>query len=189
MLLPDGNPNKISDPSELQQYVVAAGQGGRGISPQDYTQMKSWFDKTPQGQALTANRKSVMDMAKSTLIQKSGNMGAADPIGQHALMQFTNYMQSQEQNAISQRQPVADLYNVNSKNFIGNQIKAFLPTPEERNNQLFGAYGQQAQGDQGGNGNPPPPEPRVKVLSPKGERLTIPKSQIGMLPKGFKLNE
>lgn len=136
MTLPDSAPNKISDPSQLQKYV------GKGLSTQDYDQLNTWFDKTPQGQVLTQNRKMLIDLAKSNLVKGGGIMGQPDPNGEYQLMQFTNALQNQEANLRSQNQPLTSLYDVNSPQFFGKQISNYRKTPEQLMQEQFGKPGQ-----------------------------------------------
>lgn len=178
MLSPDSDPNHISDPSQLQQYVA---QGK--LSPQDYQQMTSWFDKTPQGQTLTANRKQLLDLAKAKLVNSNTYFGQKDPDGQYNLMQFTNALQTKEADLRSQNQPVNQLYDVKSPNFFGNQIQSFVPDPQQKfRNQAAQGIGAPPpsvyQSIPGVPSVPPQQEPLVNMLGPKGEKVKVPKSQV-----------
>ncbi len=124
MHLPDNDPQKISDPSQLQDYV------GHGISVSDYSQLTSYFDKTPEGQVQMTNRKMLLDLAKSKLT-KSTLLGLADPNGQLKLMQFTNELQQKEAELRKQGKPSTSLYDVSSPDFFGKQLDKYTANPQQ----------------------------------------------------------
>lgn len=127
MFLPDNDPKKITDPAQLQQYV------GKGISPHDYAAATSWFDKTPQGQAMNTNRKQLMEIASTRLTKDIS--GKKDDFGEYNLSQFTQALQSAEGEMRQKGEPVSSLYDVHSKNYFGNQINRFYVSPEKRMQQ------------------------------------------------------
>lgn len=191
IFLPDSSPNQIKD-----QYQLMA-QIGKGVSAQDVQAMIPYLDKSPQGRALNTNRKMVLDMAKAQLVTKTSPMGESDPEGEYTLLKFTNAMANQESELAAQGQPIASLYDPNSKNFIGNSIKNYAMTSMEK-------FQAKAARDAG---HPPPtniyappgatpapitipsptPEPMVDMINPNGVAGKVRKSKAPeALTKGYK---
>ena len=113
MVLPDDDPNKIHNPQELLGKVP----------PADYTRIMGWYNKTPEGQALNANRKTMLDEAKSKILQKDPTdpMGNAR-VGYDRLAQFQVDLQAQEKEMVKQGKPIGSLYDPTSKDYFGNVL-------------------------------------------------------------------
>lgn len=125
--LPDNDPQKISDP--FQSEITA--KVGNGISTKDMSGIISYFDKTPQGQILTTQRKQMMDLAKANLTKSNPMLGIQDPDGEYNLMNFTNALQQAEGNLRQQNKPVSDLYDPTSPSFFGNKLSQYQSSPQQ----------------------------------------------------------
>jgi hypothetical protein len=119
ILLPDDDPQKIRDISDLAPYA------GRGVSVQDVEQLSGFINKLPEGKALQDNRKKMLDYATARLAKKNA-FGMSDPKGEYNLSQFMVDLQQQEAAFRKEGKNVADLYNPHSKDYYGLQADKFI---------------------------------------------------------------
>jgi hypothetical protein len=110
--LPAGDPQNIEDTNQLARFV------GKGIDVNSFQKLNRWIDKSPEGQAMKANRKKLIDFATARLVRKD-TFGMADPKGEHNLSQFMVDLQEKESQFRKEGKPVADLYNPHSKDYFG----------------------------------------------------------------------
>lgn len=123
-LLPDGDPQKITDMSQLSPYV------GKGLNLSDVTKINNFIAKTPEGIAINADRKKLLDYAGAALIKKDA-MGIQDPQGQKNVAQFMTDLQNQEAQMRTQGLPLKSLYDPSSKDYFGNKIDGYKRSSQE----------------------------------------------------------
>lgn len=126
ILLQDGDPQKITDMSQLRPYLEK-GQ----ITPRDVTFLNGMIAKTPEGQAANANRKNLFDYAKADLVKKDSMTGMADPQGEANLARFTVDLHGKEADLRKQGLPISDLYNPRSKDYFGNNLTQYKKTQQQ----------------------------------------------------------
>lgn len=126
-MLPDGDPNKITDQSQLYGAV------GNGITVKDVSTLNEWLSgtKTPEGQANQELRKRVMLAADQALVKKDPLGLPADPEGQVQMAKFQILVQQKEADQRKANKPMSDLYNPNSKDFVGNLIEQFRKSQQQ----------------------------------------------------------
>lgn len=172
ILLPDNDPQKISDPNQIYDYV------GKGISTSNLENLTGLMRKTPEGEAMNDNRKRLFDIAQAALVKKNAQMGIQDPQGEYRLLQFQSALQSKEKEYRSQQKPIGSLYDPTAPDFFGKQIGHYQPSQQDLmnslvNNQIMPAA---VQNDPGTKVSPTPgqtPEPMVKVIDPSGKPGSI----------------
>lgn len=123
--LPDDDPQKISDISQLAPFA------GRGVSIQQVEQIGGFMGKLPEGQYIHDNRKRLLDFATAKLIKKDSFMGLSDPDGEYNMSQFQIALQQAETQMRKENKPVGTLYNTDSPDYFGKQISKYQQTPQE----------------------------------------------------------
>jgi hypothetical protein len=103
----------------------------KGITPGDIPKVMSWFDKTPAGEAMNANRKNLLTYARAKLVSGNALTGEKDPDGEYQLMQFTNDLQQAEEQQRTSGKPIGDLYRPGSPLFAGANIAKYVQTPQQ----------------------------------------------------------
>lgn len=125
MLLPDNDPRKISDPSQLWGYV------GKGLTPQDVVGMGNWFRQTPEGQSLTNSRKMLLNTAKAAIANTGGLLGGHNAQGEYNLLQFTAALQNKEEAYRKEGKAISSLYDPTSADFFGKMIPHYQLSPQQ----------------------------------------------------------
>ena len=125
IMLPDNDPNKIVDPTQLYNHV------GKGLTIPDITQMTKFLERTPEGKRLKDNRTLLLKQADATLVKRDPITGQPDPQGPYNMSLFTNALIDAEEKMRKEGKDASELYNPNSKDFFGNQILKYKATPQE----------------------------------------------------------
>ncbi len=126
ILLPDGDPNKISDIGELSKWA------GRGIDVNDVQQLAGFMQKTPEGQALSNNRKALDDFATAKLIKKDPmNPFMTDADSEYNKAQFQVALQQKEAQFRQEGKPLNSLYDPNSPDYFGYEIDKYKLSPQQ----------------------------------------------------------
>lgn len=155
--LPDGDPNKVND---ISQLTPAAAQGKLSIP--DMQKLKTWMDKTPEGTALRDNRRRLIDMAQAKLVKKDAMLGIADPDGEFNMAQFQVGLQHAEEEQRKAGKPIGDLYDPSSKDSFYSKLGKYQLTPQQILEKMAG--GNTAD--------------MVEVVSPDGVVGNIPRANL-----------
>jgi hypothetical protein len=130
IFLPAGDPNKITDPSQLYQFL------GNGIAPRDVQWLATQMN--PKDKELAEAQSKFYELGKSYL-SKSSLLKGPDPEGENKLYQWWSYAQKQIQ--AEQQKPngnpmeLLDPYN---KRYIGPTIQQFMRSQQQQVQDLMG---------------------------------------------------
>lgn len=159
--LPDNDPQKISDASQIVPYV------GKGISAQAAGELESAMKKTPEGERLLAARKRTLDQA-SKIINAKTMTGQPDVDGPENLARFVKDMGHAEDEARKNGTPVMDVFDPeNPKSMIKKipQYKSTLQRQiEQQTHQTLSAVGAA-----------PAPQAPATIANVPGQQIAQPK--------------
>jgi hypothetical protein len=125
--LPDGDPNKITDENDLNQYF------GKGVNMEALNQLRGEFQgkHTMQGEIETTMEKQLMKTAEAKLTKSNPMLGIKDPDGEENLARFTMYYQQKKQEFRKAGKSISGLLNPDSPDYIGKDLTTFVKTPQE----------------------------------------------------------
>lgn len=138
ILLPEGDPNKISDSSQILSFV------GKGLTMKDWESLNNDLQKTPDGQAMRASKQSAQSVAKSAILQKkvTGFFGSGQysSESQAQLQNWTNDVRALEQKFIEEKKNPRDLYDPRKPDYVGrpeflSKYRIQLNSPQYFNSQ------------------------------------------------------
>jgi len=126
ILSPENEEGHISDPlSQLAFYVkkdpFEFGPNNLYISKSDYDKLVESHNMVP------ANRVNAFN--EGLLLQKAKTMIGNGPDADYRLMQFTTEVNQAKQNAMANKLPLAPFFDPNSKEYLGNGLQKYVPTP------------------------------------------------------------
>lgn len=120
VLLPDNDPHKISDSSQVA-FMVKDGM----ISMKDYQDIDKAIRSIPANKAQMHMQAELYKVAREKI-------GTDAPDSEYRNMLFQNFVEHEKQNAIQKQEPVSALFDPASKNFLGNRMQQFIPTPRDQ---------------------------------------------------------
>lgn len=126
--LPDGDPKKIYDDKQLLNYV------GKGISLEDVNKLRNEIqgDNTEEGKSRAALKASMLNAARAKLVRKDTMMGVADFNGEENYQRFLVQYQEDYKAGKAKGLSDNDLFNPDSKDYLGKSIDRFYKTPQQR---------------------------------------------------------
>lgn len=132
--LPQSDPRKITDEGQLRPYV------GSGLSFDDYRKFSSLLSSndTEEGRTTNDMRKGMYDIAKSALVKANPISGLYDPndaLGRQKLQQFMALASRKEAEASQKHIPLTELYDPNSKSYLGRYLPQFIPNMQDAMSQ------------------------------------------------------
>lgn len=124
--LPDGDPDKITDENELNQYVV-----NRQLTFTDLNKLRKEVNgyNTEEGKARRALRNQLFKVARTRMVKDDPVNGLTDPEGEEKFNQYMAYVQIIEDRYREEGKPLEDLYNPQSKDYLGQYAQR--QTPQE----------------------------------------------------------
>lgn len=130
--LPDGDPNKITNPNDLNAFV------GNGIDVTSLQKLRREMSgkNTPEGQLETSLKKGFMDIAKGKLTKSNPLTGLRDPSGdqqyQAFLAEFSDeYAKQRALGKTSAQLLSPTIAGKPNPEYLGNMIDAYVKTPEQ----------------------------------------------------------
>lgn len=125
--LPEGDPNKITDESDLNEYL------GRGLSYTDLTKLRQEItgNKTEKGRVENNLKKQLFQIAKGQLTKSNDMLGIKDPEGDENMLMFQIFAYDQIEQYRKEGKPIRDLLNPDSKDYLGNYISNYRRTLQE----------------------------------------------------------
>ncbi len=147
--LPDGNPQKLTDPNELNAFV------GRGITPSTLKFFRDEISgaKTPEGKVEAQLKSGLVDIAKNQLTRSNPLTGIKDPTGDENLQRYMSTMLKEYNEQRAKGKSAYELLSPESPDYLGKTIKNYVRSQK----QIMSDYVKQAKGGS----NPPalvPPE-------------------------------
>jgi hypothetical protein len=126
--LPDGDPKKILDDNELNEYVV------KGLL--DYDDLNNLRGevqgrKTEQGRVESDLRASVLKSAEDMLVKRDKLTGIADPDGEEQYLRFKTMFYSEFDRQRKEGKSPLDLLSPDSPDYLGKHIRPFVKTPQQ----------------------------------------------------------
>lgn len=119
VLLPDNDPNHISDPMQVANMV----QSGM-LTHKDFQDISKAIQMVPANRVNSFNESQLMKVAKQRI-------GTGDPDSEYKLMLFQNEVQQAKQNASANKKPIGELFDPHSANFMGNQVQKYVSSPQD----------------------------------------------------------
>jgi hypothetical protein len=125
--LPDGDPKKLYDENELNDYF------GRGLSLSDLHHLRDEMQgrKTTAGQVESDMKKQVMEIARGKLTKSNPLTGFRDPVGDEQMQKFMTFFFQEYQAERSKGTSSLDLLNPDSPKYLGRAIDQFTRTPQQ----------------------------------------------------------
>lgn len=141
--LPDNDPNKIRLPGQLTPFF------GKGLNQSAYDWLKKEIDdlQTPDGQRLAEVRKQTIESFKGQFDKST--MVFVDPKGPEQFNKFRQFVMEKERKLRTEGKDPYQIYNRNSKDYIGNDVPAFQRSLAQQMRDM-------AQAVQGGTPDPTP---------------------------------
>lgn len=125
--LPDGDPNKLNDENELNQYV------GRGLSMESLHQLRAEMQgkKTEAGSIESQMKKGVLDIAKSTLTKSNALTGIKDPQGDEQYQRYSSFFLDEYAKQRKAGKSATELLDPDSKDYLGKYVKNFTRSQQQ----------------------------------------------------------
>lgn len=120
--LPDGDPKKIVDENDLNDYVIR-----RQLSFSDLDRLRGELQGkgTAQGQIENDMRKQIMDLARSKLTKANPMLGIKDPVGDEQMAKFMAYFFDEYKAQRAAGVPARKLLDPNADEYLGKGIAQF----------------------------------------------------------------
>jgi hypothetical protein len=126
--LPDGDPDKLLDENELNEYLIA---GKLNMESLNDLREEIHGSHTEEGKALAAAKKQVFDQADAALVQANPLAGIKDPIGEQQMLKFRALVRQKEKELIKQGKSPHVLFDPSSQEYVGKHISQFARNPFE----------------------------------------------------------
>lgn len=133
--LPDGDPNKITDENDLNQFVI-----DNELNFEDLNKLRGELQgkKTQAGSIESEMKNNFMkNVAKRKLTQSNDMIGLSDPIGDELYQQYLSYFMDEYEKQRQEGKSPNDLLNPASKDYLGNALQQFSRTPEQIMNDIM----------------------------------------------------
>jgi len=126
--LPDGDPDKITDEDDLNQFVI-----GRVLSYEDLGKLRNEIQgkRTQAGDIESTLKKGLVSIAKSELTGTNQLMGLRDPRGDTQLQRFMSFFLTEYQAQRQGGKTPTQLLDPDSADYIGKALSRFKRTPVE----------------------------------------------------------
>jgi len=122
--LPYGDPNKITDQKQLDQYFNQL-----SVADFNFLRREVAGKNTVEGKRLANLEKALFDVAKSELVKGGGLSGMSDPAGEAQLKAFREFYIAERDKAVSQGLDPKELLESTSPKYIGKYIKPNFKRP------------------------------------------------------------
>lgn len=125
--LPDGDPDKIIDENQLNQYF------GNGLSMADLGRLRDEIQgsQTEMGRQENDMKKQVMEIAKGKLTRSNPLTGLRDPAGDEQMAKFQAWFFDEFKAQRAAGVPAKDLLTPGSEKYLGAQISTYTRTNQQ----------------------------------------------------------
>lgn len=130
--LPEGNPQKITDPDVLNQYF------GKGLDISSLQQLRAEIQgrKTPQGEIEAKLKGNFLESIKGQLTKANPMIGIKDPEGDAQYQSFlSNFLPAYDAARKAGKDPVS-LLNPQSADYMGKLVSPFVRSPQQILNSM-----------------------------------------------------
>lgn len=164
---PDGDPDKISDPSVLLRTP--------GLSLNDMNKLRREITKTPEGQIESQLKKTFMDSAKKQLTGSNPLLGIKDPTGDQNFQSFQadvldEYNKQRTAGKSAQQLLSPTISGKDNPDYLGNKLKAYTKSTQ----QVMQEIASQARSSTA-------PSGKIMVEDEKGNRFYAPAENLEKL--------
>lgn len=137
--LPPGDPRKITDEKQLNPIV------GKGLDLDGLNKLRNEIqgDNTEEGKARSALKASMLNSARSKLVKKDA-WGNTDFNGEENYQRFLLQQEADYQAGKAKGLTDQELFNPDSKDYIGKSINSFYKTPQQRMQETAARQKQEA---------------------------------------------
>lgn len=128
--LPDGNPNKLTNPDDLNQFV---GTGPGHLTPEDVVQLRKEVlgADTPDGKIEAELKDQFFKTVQQTLTRANPLIGIADPKGQESVTKFMAWFLPEYEKQRQAGKSAVDLLNPDSKDYLGKNLSSLQRSPSQ----------------------------------------------------------
>lgn len=125
--LPDGDPKKLMDENELNNYF------GRGLSFADLNRLRDEIQgtQTEAGKIEADMKRGVMDIARGKLTKSNPLTGFRDPLGDEQMQRFQSYFLDEYKAQRAAGKTANALLNPDSPDYLGKSISTFTRTNQQ----------------------------------------------------------
>lgn len=120
--LPDGDPKKITDENDLNQYVIS---GQLAITDLNHLRAEITGTKSEKGRFENEMKKQLFNFAKSRLSKANPMLGIRDPEGEQRFLAYQQFVFEQMSEYRKEGKPISNLLNPSSKEYIGNYVSQY----------------------------------------------------------------
>lgn len=126
--LPDGDPKKILDENELNQYVIK-----RQLTMEDLNRLRSEIQgkNTQAGDIESRMRNQLLEVGKQRLVKSNPMLGIKDPEGELQYAKYLQYVQDEFETQRKAGKSARQLLDPNSTDYIGHGLSNFAKTPTQ----------------------------------------------------------
>jgi soluble lytic murein transglycosylase-like protein len=144
---PDGDPSKITNPTQFYKYG-----DGNGLTLKGIQQLSSEIDgkKTAEGAQKAAMEAQTFKVLKTQLSGEDLFPGMKDPKGEEIFAQAMPMVYKAIQDGESKGIPASELYSPSSKNWVGNVAKGLIRPPDQWHADIVGSNLQDEAAPTGG---------------------------------------
>lgn len=138
MFLPPGDPNKISDVTQLAAHAAAGDINGKEMK-----ELSGWMDtQSPDGKVAFERRKALYALGTANFVEaKDSFTQTRDPMGPLDMRKWVEAWHAKERTLQAAGKPIDGLTDPSSPDFFGNQIQNFKPSYAERMKRRESNYG------------------------------------------------
>jgi hypothetical protein len=132
---PFDNPLRISDPSQLDQYL------GKGITPDALQQLRGEVvgKRTPEGSTEAELKKRMFDTAKQTLSGRNEALGIRDPKGAEQTQKFMAWFLPEYERQRKAGKTAVELLDPESEDYLGHGMGLFKRSSTQMFRDMFDA--------------------------------------------------
>lgn len=120
--LPDGDPKKITDENDLNQYVI---NGQLAITDLNHLRAEITGTKSEKGRFENEMKKQLFNFAKSRLSKANPMLGIRDSEGDQRLLAYQQFVFEKISEYRKEGKPVANLMDPTHKEYIGHYIERY----------------------------------------------------------------
>lgn len=167
--LPDGDPNKITDENQLNQYL------GKGLTLEDIKNLRGEMQGrgTMAGEEESIMKKQLMDIARTRLTKSNPMLGIRDPHGEEQLARYQNLFMTKYAEGRKAGKSATDLLSPDSPDYLGKFIGDYAKSPQQIMNDLVKMNRQVPQTAPQGTDSTTAPAPQVPPANARKPGETV----------------
>lgn len=134
--LPDGDPNKIVDENELNQYMA------NGLSFEDFKKLRNEVmgKGTEAGRIEGDLKKQILKTAEAALTKRNPLTGYADPVGELQYSKYLSWFMEAYRQGRKEGKSPRELLDPASKDYLGKEISQYTKSGEQTLNESINSF-------------------------------------------------